>query len=348
MSISELLNEFIQRKEAVAEFKRELNALQRKKAADEIALDREVRDVAIALLKAVGIDLTEHDFEKMLGAAAEMADRLQSGRDDDRLRKRGKEFEERFANAFAEVKAGPRHTDPITIDEGLLVDPHATSPVDLFVVLQKNPVETSPNGDATSDRSTRDQIDAVASHLGLKRYTHISSRNPVCVLVGKVKPTDIARFVDEHDGVMLRNNSGGTFKGPNPARKTPPSNSPKEVSETRTAAAPSDKATASKPDQMADDQSGAAVEGVGAAPETDTAVPDDGKEPASNPPTRFEPGKPVRMSMFKNGPLQAASTGADPKKDTSQPGGGREDRKADGDDALTADGDDRHENGGQS
>jgi len=353
MSISDLLNEFNQRKDAVAELKQAINALQQKKSADETALEREIRDLVIALFKTVGIDVTAHDLHTLLGAADRMADPLHSGRDANRLRKHGKHLEERFLSALAEVKSGPLHADQIMIDEGLIVDPHGTMPVDLLLVLQKNPVETAMHGNAASNRSPGDQIDSVANRYGLKRYTHINARNPVCVLVGEVKPADVARFADEHDGVMLRNKSGGRFRSRGPAeKKASSSKSSAKQSEMQNDAALSasaaDPMPASVSDHAADDPSIATSDSIDVTPEPQTVAPDGGKGPASDASERVEPGKPVPGFMRDRPRLQLPSRTSDPKRDASQSSAVLQSQEVEGDDALTSDRDDRHETGGQS
>ena len=353
MSTSDFLNEFNQRKDAVAKFKREINALQQKKSADETALEREIRDLVIALFKTVGIDVTAHDLHTLLGAAARIADHLHSGRDADRLRKRGKDLEERFVTALAEVKTKPLHADQIMIDEGLLVDRHATTPVDLLLVLQKNPVENTMHGNAASNRSPGDQIDSVANRYGLKRYTHINARNPVCVLVGEVKPADIARFADEHDGVMLRNKSGGRFRSRGPAEKKASSSKPSpKLNEMQNDAALSasaaDPMPASVSDHAVDDPPIATSDSIDVTPEPQTVAPDGGKGSASDASKRVEPGKPVPGLMRKGPRLEVPSRASDSKRDASQSSAAQQSPEVEGDDALTTDRDDRHETGGQS
>ena len=353
MSISDFLNEFNQRKAAVAEFKREINALQQKKSADETALEREIRDLVIALFKTVGIDVTAHDLHTLLGAAERIADHLHSGRDADRLRKRGKDLEERFVTALAEVKTKRLHADQIMIDEGLLVDRHATTPVDLLLVLQKNPVENTMHGNAASNRSPGDQIDSVANRYGLKRYTHINARNPVCVLVGEVKPADIARFADEHDGVMLRNKSGGRFRSRGPAEKKASSSKPSpKLNEMQNDAALSasaaDPMPASVSDHAADDPSIATSDSINVTPEPQTGAPDSGKGPASDAPKRADPRKLSSGLKLNSANQIPGSKASNPKRDASQSSAVQQSQEVEGDDALTSDRDDRHETGGQS
>lgn len=218
MSLEELLQGFTEKTVTIDELKRKLRALKREAEADENALDHEIRDIAIALMKAVGLDLKPDNLLIVLGALFEAVGMLRNDKHHQRLRKIGKGLEERFATILKQVKAGRDHADAVAIDDDLLVDPQGTEPVDLFVILQKNPTGSPQDENTTSKQHVGDLIDAVASQLSLKRYTHISSRNPVCVLAGEVKPIDVAGLADRYDGVIVRNKSGGKFRGPDPSR----------------------------------------------------------------------------------------------------------------------------------
>ncbi len=209
MSLAELLQDFTERTQTIEEVRRQLRTLQRQARDDETALDRETRHITIASFKTVGIELTPHNLAVVLGAVRKAADWINDARQHERLRKSGEALIEQFTEVLASIKAGPDHVDPMISDDGLLVDPQSTAPVDLLVILQRNPIDVTG-----TDGKTSDQIDAVAHRYGLKRYTHVNSRNPVCVLVGEVPPNSIADFVDQHDGVMIHNRSGGTFRGP--------------------------------------------------------------------------------------------------------------------------------------
>lgn len=214
MSLEELLQGFTEKTVTIDELKRKLLALQREAEADENALDRETRDIAIALIKAVGIELKPDNLLIVLGALFEVAERLRNDKHHDRLRKIGKGLEERFATILRQVKTVRDHADAIAIDDDLLVNPHGSEPVDLLVILQKNPTGNPGDDGTISKQHARDLIDPIARRHGLKRYTHVNGRNPVCVLVGEVKPIDIARLADRYDGVIVRNKSGGKFRGP--------------------------------------------------------------------------------------------------------------------------------------
>ena len=209
MSLAELLRDFTERTQTIEEVRRQLRTLQRQARDDETALDRETRHITIASFKTVGIELTPHNLAVVLGAMRKVADWINDARQRELLRKSGEALIEQFTEVLASVKAGADHVDPMITSDGLLVDPQSTAPVDLLVILQRNPIDVTG-----TDGKTSDQIDAVAHRYGLKRYTHVNSRNPVCVLVGEVSPNSIADFVDQHDGVMVHNRSGGTFRGP--------------------------------------------------------------------------------------------------------------------------------------
>lgn len=209
MSLAELLRDFTERTQTIEEVRRQLRTLQRQARDDETALDRETRHITMASFKTVGIELTPHNLAVVLGAMRKVADWINDARQRELLRKSGEALIEQFTEVLASVKAGADHVDSMISDDGLLVDPQSTAPVDLLVILQRNPIDVTG-----TDGKTSDQIDAVAHRYGLKRYTHVNSRNPVCVLVGEVSPNSIADFVDQHDGVMVHNRSGGTFRGP--------------------------------------------------------------------------------------------------------------------------------------
>jgi len=311
MSLDELLQGFSEKTVTIDELKRELHALQRRAQADETALDRETRDIAIALIKAVGIDLKPDNLLIVLGALFEVAERLRSEKHHDRLRKIGKGLEERFATILRQVKAGRDHADAVAIDDSLLVDPQGNEPVDLFIILQRNPTESHGDDGTGSDQPVRDQIDAVASRHGLKRYTHISSRNPVCVLVGEVKPIEVTVLADRYDGVMVRNKSGGTFRGPDPsaAASASTSSAPATKASKRSGAGEQDQASDDPPAQLAQEgasQSAAKAKAPDPQPEADTpdtdqSVKGDGASPArpAAAPRTLTRNGPVRVEEYR-------------------------------------------------
>ncbi|MGY6567782.1 MAG: hypothetical protein ACXIVE_02195 [Salinarimonas sp.] len=303
MSLDELLRSFTDRTETINELRRQLHALQRQAHGDEIALDRETRDLAIAFFKTVGIELTPRNLVIVLGAMGKMAEWLRDARQQDRLRKSGEALIDQFTAILEAVKTGPDHVDPMIMKDGLLVDPQSSTPVDMLVILQKNPVDAAGIDGTTSDQSVRDRIDAAADRHGLKRYTHISSRNPVCVLVGEVAPNAIASFVDHHVGLMVRNRSGGTFRGPDritdttessPSQpdaqpKPTPSSAPVETRRGDPAPAPTEKDPASVTDGASDTPGNGEPANVDRDAEKGL-MPSNGPAPA---PQKLEPRRPT-------------------------------------------------------
>jgi len=331
MSLDELLQSFTERTETINELRRQLHALQRQARGDEIALDRETRDLAIALFKTVGIELTPHNLAVVLGTMRKAADWINDARQRDRLRKSGEALIDQFTAILEAVKTGPDHVDPMIMNDGLLVDPQSSTPIDMLVILQKNPVDAAGVDGTTSDQSVRDRIDAAADHHGLKRYTHISSRNPVCVLVGEVAPNAIASFVDQHVGLMVRNRSGGTFRGPDrttdttessPSQpgaqpKAPPSSGPVEARRNGDpAAAPADNAPASQPEREGG-VSDMPANSQGATIDHDA---DAGRMPSNTPSAALHQKSPsgFRSPLDKNGNFTRMAPNSTDKRKTAE------------------------------
>ena len=214
MSLGDILSAFRDTNAKVNEIDRMISDLNRQKSKQARAVQREIDLMLIALMRTVGIDLTRHDPQKVLGALVEVCERLDGEVHTRRLMNSGAALLDRFAEILNQLKSG---SDPFKTSgkEGILiVDPGVSDPTDVIVVLQKNPIGEAGINDEMAGQSTGDRVDAVANRFGLRRYTHISSRNPVCVLVGEVRPIDIADFVERHDGVIVHNRSNGRFKGP--------------------------------------------------------------------------------------------------------------------------------------
>lgn len=214
MSLNQILSAFRDTNARVNEIDRMISDLNRQKNQQARAVQREIDLMLIALMRTVGIDLTRHDPQKVLGALVEVCERLDGDVHTRRLMNSGAALLDRFAEILDQVKSG---SDPFETSgtEGILVvDPSVSDPTDVIVVLQRNPIGEAGIDDEMAGQSTGDTVGAVANRFGLRRYTHISSRNPVCVLVGEVRPIDIADFVERHDGVIVHNRSNGRFKGP--------------------------------------------------------------------------------------------------------------------------------------
>lgn len=236
MHYQDYLADLRAKSEKVSNIERTIRALNAQKAEHDRAVESELATMAVALFKTAGFDLTRHDPQLILGALIGVVERLNAKRHDARLMKAGEKLLEQFIETLAQVKSGAAHAGEKAIDAGMVIDPQETTPTDLLVVLQKNPVDYAQIGDAPAGQSVGDQIDALAQHLGLKRYTHVNPRNPVCVLVGEARPIDLADLIESHDGVILRNASDGRFRGP-----TPPQESSNETDrDVVTASEPSD------------------------------------------------------------------------------------------------------------
>lgn len=326
MSLAELLREFTERTQVVEEVRRQLRTLQRQALDDETALDRETRDIAIASFKTVGIELTPHNLAVVLGAMRKAADWISDARQHERLRKSGEALIEQFTEVLVSVKSGPDHANPMNSNDGLLVDPQSSAPVDLLVILQRNPIDV-----AGADGKTSDQIDAVAYQYGLKRYTHVNARNPVCVLVGEASPNSIAEFVDQHDGVMVRNRSSGTFRGPDRTmdptetsqpqpgaqHEGPPSSAREETRrEADPESAPADKAAASQPEGQGG-VSDTPANSQGATIDHDA---DAGRMPSNTPSAALYQRSPsgFRFPLNENGKFTKKSPNSTDKRKTAQ------------------------------
>lgn len=214
MSLDEILRTFRDTNARVNEIDRVISDLNLQKNKQARAVQREIDYMLIALMRTVGIDLTRHDPQKVLGALVEVCERLGGDVHTKRLMNSGAALLDRFAEILDQVKSGSDRFEATGTEEILVVDPSVSDPTDVIVVLQKNPAGEAGIDDAMAGQSTGDTVGAVANRFGLRRYTHISSRNPVCVLVGEVRPIDIADFVERHDGVIVHNRSNGRFKGP--------------------------------------------------------------------------------------------------------------------------------------
>lgn len=236
MHYQDFLADLRAKSEKISDVERTIRALNAQKAEQDREVERELASIAVALIKTAGLDLTRHDPQLILGALRWVVERLDGQRHDARLMKAGEELLDPFIETLAKVKSGTAHAGEKAIDAVMVIDPQETKPTDLLVVLQKNPVGYANGGDESAGQSVGDQIDALAQRLGLKRYTHVNPRNPVCVLVGKARPIDLADLIDRHDGVILRNASGGRFSGPTP----PQASSGTPDSDVVTAPEPSD------------------------------------------------------------------------------------------------------------
>jgi len=214
MTLDDFLSAFRDTNAKVSEIDRMISDLNRQKNKQARAIQREIDLMLIALMRTVGIDLTRHDPQKVLGALVEVCERLDGDVHNRRLMNSGAALLDRFAEILDQLKSGSDRFEATGTDGILVVDPSLSDPTDVIVLLQRNPVGEAGIGDEMAGQSTGDTVGAVANRFGLRRYTHVSSRNPVCVLVGEVRPIDIADFVERHDGVIVHNRSNGRFKGP--------------------------------------------------------------------------------------------------------------------------------------
>jgi len=245
MQYQDFLADLRAKTETVSDIERMIRTLKARKAEQDREVESEFAAMAVALCKTAGFDLTRHDPQRILGALRQVVERLDGKRHDARLMKAGEELLDQFIETLAQVKSGTAHAGVKAIDSDLVIDPQETKPTDLLVVLQKNPVGYANGGDESAGQPVGDQIDALAQRLGLKRYTHVNQRNPVCVLVGEARPIDLADLIESHDGVLLRNASDGRFRGP-----PPPQASSSETDQ--------DVVTAPEPSDGTDDQQKAA------------------------------------------------------------------------------------------
>jgi len=172
---------------------------------DDAKLDyeRKKRDVSASVVKTSGIEIDDNNLFEYLGDFIGSKQRLCDPIYASECAARGKLHEVELEFAFDNVISIEKRMDRSLNMTNGDIDPLFDVKTNIMIVLPQNPCDTDDlDGD---DDAVIMRIDSVVNALNLICTNCVSGKSPVCILIGCVKPIDVALFVKNNGGKMIFN-----------------------------------------------------------------------------------------------------------------------------------------------
>lgn len=219
--------------------------LQEARRATVHALNIERRDKSAALMACAGIDPVKHNEASILGALMQSQEALAASEEDSEearsiaadLTCRGASRLKDLAHEEASTKSLSSPVVDLAVGGGG-IDLSSDVPTNVLILLFRDPVA------ADLAMLVKDEVpgkypanlEALYEKMGLRAYTSVKPRCPVCSLVGTVAPREVCFLVAKYGGYIVHNPSPERFKGPKIRKGN--RQHVKEMADARDAAAP--------------------------------------------------------------------------------------------------------------
>ena len=186
--------------------------LKRKMLDAKLDYMRKLRDIAAALIMTAQINFDDFSLHQILGDLLQLNKRLSDKAHAAQCEALGKQQSQKLDENFDDVLAIEARTSTSLRRSSHFIEPELDEMCHVLVILPENPhdlYDIEDDEDAMIER-----INDVVSSMNLTCTNCVSSRSPVCVLVGLARPIDIALFVKRHGGQMMYNFTNKTFDMP--------------------------------------------------------------------------------------------------------------------------------------
>lgn len=183
--------------------------LKRKMLDAKLDYMRKLRDVAAALVMTAQINFDDFSLHKILGDLLQLNERLSDKAYAAKCEDLGKQQSQQLDENFDDVIAIEARNSASLRRRSHFIDPASHELTNLIIFLPENPFDVDDvegYEDAMIER-----INEFVESMNLTCTNCVSRRSPVCVLVGLVRPIDIAIFVKNHGGQMMYNFTNKTF-----------------------------------------------------------------------------------------------------------------------------------------
>lgn len=185
------------------------NMLKRKMLDAKLDYMRKLRDVAAALIMTAQINFDDFSLQQILGDLLQLNERLSDKAHAAKCEELGKQQSQKLDENFDEVISIEARTSASLRRSSHFIEPESHELTNLIIFLPENPCDVDDvegYEDAMIER-----INEFVESMNLTCTNCVSRRSPVCVLVGLVRPIDIAIFVKNHGGQMMYNFTNKRF-----------------------------------------------------------------------------------------------------------------------------------------
>lgn len=186
--------------------------LKRKMLDAKLDYMRKLRDIAAALIMTAQINFDDFSLDQILGDLLQLNERLSDKAHAAQCEALGKQQSQKLDENFDDVLAIEARTSASLRRSSHFIEPESHELTNVIIFLPENPCDVDDvegYEDAMIER-----INEFVESMNLTCTNCVSRRSPVCVLIGLVRPIDIAIFVKNHRGQMMYNFTNKTFDMP--------------------------------------------------------------------------------------------------------------------------------------